>query len=378
MKIKFYICAMLFLSGSVNNSVYAQSPAYGIVATCFYCGSSGPNAFNFRIYLWSADTSYFEYSGGQYCFEVDTSIANGGNLTYQIISSDLPENLRPRNPSVIRNGSYFILNLQRNEFPDPGNGYNLTRRAVYVADMRVTTTAPTIDTPFESMNWRNLSHPDYSTKIFANVNIINTEITTPDKHYMDFMFPVELSYFTSVVNRNFITLNWSTTNEVNNSGFDIERSVINGQLFSNWKKVYFVEGNGTTTLSKYYSFTDRNLNTGTYRYRLKQIDFNGNSEFFNLTSDVNVGIPTDCSLSQNYPNPFNPTTKIDYDIPTNGKVSLILYDLSGREMSTLVNEIKTAGYYSVTFDADNLSSGIYFYRISSKDFVMTKKMMILK
>ncbi|MBK8552925.1 MAG: T9SS type A sorting domain-containing protein [Ignavibacteria bacterium] len=74
-------------------------------------------------------------------------------------------------------------------------------------------------------------------------------------------------------------------------------------------------------------------------------------------------------LGQNYPNPFNPVTKIDFDIPMNSKISLIVYDVSGREIKKLVNEIKEAGYYSVNFDGTNLASGVYLYKLEAGSFL---------
>ena len=192
------------------------------------------------------------------------------------------------------------------------------------------------------------------------------------------VLPVELASFTSTVNRKDVTLNWTTTMENNNSGFEVERSVVNG----NWSKVGFVQGNGTSTSSVDYLFIDRGLNTGKYNYRLKQIDFNGNFEYFNLSNEIGIGVPTRYDLSQNYPNPFNPTTKINYDLPRDGKVSIKLFDISGREVVTLVNNVQTAGYYTITFDGSNLSSGTYFYRISAEsdgqNFVTSKKMILIK
>ena len=89
-------------------------------------------------------------------------------------------------------------------------------------------------------------------------------------------------------------------------------------------------------------------------------------------------IPKKYELSQNYPNPFNPSTTIKFAIPKNGVVQIKLYDITGREVKSLVNEIKTAGYYSVTFNASDLSSGVYFYRIQANDFVQTKRMVLIK
>ncbi|MDZ4710927.1 MAG: T9SS type A sorting domain-containing protein [bacterium] len=101
-----------------------------------------------------------------------------------------------------------------------------------------------------------------------------------------------------------------------------------------------------------------------------------------LSNDINVEAPTSYSISQNYPNPFNPTTKIDYELPFDGRVNIILYDISGKEVSSLVNEVKTAGYFSVQLNASNLSSGTYFYKIyaqgENENFTMTKKLTVIK
>ncbi|MBK8984268.1 MAG: T9SS type A sorting domain-containing protein [Ignavibacteria bacterium] len=186
--------------------------------------------------------------------------------------------------------------------------------------------------------------------------------------------PVELASFTATTNANNVDLNWSTTSETNNAGFDIERSTEIGS----WAKIGNVAGNGTTTSAQSYTYRDKNVATGNYNYRLKQIDFNGNFEYFNLSNEVNVGIPTKFDLSQNYPNPFNPSTSINFDLPVDGKVSLKIYDMTGKEVMTLVNEVRSAGYYSVNFNASNLSSGAYFYILSADNFTATKKMMLLK
>jgi hypothetical protein len=92
----------------------------------------------------------------------------------------------------------------------------------------------------------------------------------------------------------------------------------------------------------------------------------------------NNTVPITYYLSQNYPNPFNPITKIDYNIPRDGKVKLVIYDLLGREIKTLVNEFKTIGKYSVEFNGSNLASGVYFYRIQAGDFSEVKRMILLK
>lgn len=187
--------------------------------------------------------------------------------------------------------------------------------------------------------------------------------------------PVELSAFTASVNRKDITLNWSTSEEINNSGFDLERKTVDA---TEWTKITFVQGNGNTNEPKNYTFTDKNLNAGKYNYRLKQIDFNGNFQYFTLSSEVEISVPAKFDLMQNYPNPFNPTTKIDFEIPRDGNVMMTVYDNSGKLVSTIVNEFKSAGYYTVQFTPTNLSSGVYFYKLESNGFTKIMKMTLLK
>ncbi|MBX7043391.1 MAG: Ig-like domain-containing protein [Ignavibacteria bacterium] len=190
--------------------------------------------------------------------------------------------------------------------------------------------------------------------------------------------PVELSSFTSVVSGRDAILNWSTSEEINNSGFDIERSSVAGE----WAKVGFVAGNGTTNEAKNYSFTDRGLASGSYSYRLKQIDFNGNYTYYNLSSEVVIGLPEKFDLAQNYPNPFNPSTKIGFALPLDGNVVLSVFDNSGRLVSKISEGFRTAGYYTMDFNASNLSSGVYFYKLefngSGSEFTKTMKMTVLK
>jgi len=191
--------------------------------------------------------------------------------------------------------------------------------------------------------------------------------------------PVELVNFTSAVERNNVKLNWTTSFEQNNSGFDIERKQAS---VNEWTKVTNIAGAGNTNSQINYSFNDNFLSTGKYNYRLKQVDFNGNYKYYELANEVTVGIPAQFSLSQNYPNPFNPATKINYDLPLDSKVSIKIFDLTGREISSLVNQVQPAGYHTVSFNASALSSGIYFYSINaeggSKSFVKSMKMVLIK
>ena len=187
--------------------------------------------------------------------------------------------------------------------------------------------------------------------------------------------PVELTSFIANATSGKVNLSWTTASEINNSGFEIERSFDGSSFFT----VGFVKGNGTTTEPRAYSFSDElSINgTETIYYRLKQVDFNGSFNYSDVISVV-FDIPTEFALGQNYPNPFNPTTKIKYSVPQNGLVSIVIYDLTGQEVATLLNEIKEPGNYELDFSAAGLSSGIYFYRMTANNFIQVKKMSILK
>ncbi|MBX7046209.1 MAG: T9SS type A sorting domain-containing protein [Ignavibacteria bacterium] len=191
---------------------------------------------------------------------------------------------------------------------------------------------------------------------------------------INLVVPVELQNFSSSVNNNNITLNWSTSQEQNNRGFDIERN----SFGKGWEKIGFVQGTGTTNSIKNYSYNDNGLQTGTYQYRLKQIDYNGNFKYYDLQNEVIIGAPNKFLLEQNYPNPFNPNTIINYQLAASGFVSLKVYDITGKEIAVLVNEAKQAGYYSVSFDGKNLSSGVYFYKLTAGSFTTEKKMVLVK
>ncbi len=109
--------------------------------------------------------------------------------------------------------------------------------------------------------------------------------------------------------------------------------------------------------------------------------FSNASTYSRVVTSINrnkVEIPEDFSLLQNYPNPFNPTTTINYQLPTNSVVALKVYDVLGREMATLVNERQSVGSHSVRFDANNLPSGVYFYRLDAGTYHDTKKLVLLK
>ena len=191
--------------------------------------------------------------------------------------------------------------------------------------------------------------------------------------YGEYSVPVELTSFTANAVKDGVELKWNTSTETNNQGFNIERMNSVG-VFEN---IGYVAGFGTTTEPKSYSYIDSKLETGNYTYRLKQIDFDGAYEYSNEVNVV-VELPTEYSLDQNYPNPFNPSTTIKYSIAEDGFVKLAIYNMLGEEVTTLVNATQKAGKYEVNFNASNLASGVYVYRIESANFNAVKKLMLMK
>jgi hypothetical protein len=185
--------------------------------------------------------------------------------------------------------------------------------------------------------------------------------------------PVELTSFSASVIGSNVILGWQTATELNNYGFEIERS--NNNI--NFEKIGFVQGSGNSNSDKNYSFTDKQKLSGKCYYRLKQIDNDGAYEYSKAVEAV-FELPKTFELSQNYPNPFNPSTKINYSLPVDSRVQLLVYGVTGELVRSVVDENQSAGNYTVDFDASSLSSGVYFYKIIANDYLQIKKMSILK
>jgi hypothetical protein len=196
--------------------------------------------------------------------------------------------------------------------------------------------------------------------------------------------PVELLSFSASIAANVVTLSWSTATELNNHGFEIERSSDK----TIWRIIGFREGRGTTSEPQQYSYSDilSDIASSKLYYRLKQIDFSGSFEYSDIV-EVEIA-PSVFSLSQNYPNPFNPSTTINYQLPVNSFVTLKVYDVLGNEVATLINEEKLAGEYEIEFsaiggsasggNATSLPSGVYFYKLQAGSFIEMRKMILLK
>jgi subtilisin family serine protease len=189
--------------------------------------------------------------------------------------------------------------------------------------------------------------------------------------------PVELSSFNANALNNKAVLAWLTVTETNNSGFYVERKKDN----SGWASISFIPGAGTTTELKGYTYTDENLPSGNYVYRLKQVDFDGTFSYSHEI-EVEISLPEIFILSQNYPNPFNPSTTIEFSLPVAADITINIYNALGEQVTQLLKENREAGYHKLNFDASYLPSGAYLYQIVANYqggyFSNTKKMILLK
>jgi hypothetical protein len=234
--------------------------------------------------------------------------------------------------------------------------------------------------------WRPYSGANPKTKYFYVNAGVALELTIAANYTYfvalpEIILPVELSSFTAAGQGRDINLTWSTKTEVNSSAFQVERTV---QGTQNWIKVGQVAASGNSNSPKEYGFTDKKLNSGKYSYRLKMVDNDGSFDYSSLV-EVEVSLPKEYAISQNYPNPFNPTSRIDYQLPFDSKVSLELYGITGEKVATIINGEFAAGYYTAEINASayNLASGVYIYRMNAagennQNFVQVKKLMLTK
>ncbi len=179
------------------------------------------------------------------------------------------------------------------------------------------------------------------------------------------VLPVELTSFTAAAVKNTILLHWATATERNNFGFDVERSA-NPGVNAEWKTIGFVQGSGNSSAPKQYRFVDKAAASGTHSYRLKQIDNDGQYEYSPVIEAVTAA-PASIALHQNFPNPFNPSTTITFELAARSSVTLRIFDVLGREQATVVQGVLEAGVHAAAFDAKDLASGAYVYRLEISD-----------
>ncbi len=186
--------------------------------------------------------------------------------------------------------------------------------------------------------------------------------------------PVELVSFSGSLRNDVIHLNWETATEVDNYGFEVERKTAK----SDWMKIGFIDGHGTSNSPKYYSFSDNSILPGEkYLYRLKQIDGDGSCTYSNIIA-ISASAIGGYTLEQNYPNPYNPETVIRFALPVPGDIRLEVFNVNGEKVATLTDGFREAGVHSVIFRADGMASGVYLYSLVTGDKKLTQKMILLR
>jgi photosystem II stability/assembly factor-like uncharacterized protein len=283
------------------------------------------------------------------CFINNTGYYNAGSILGK--STDAGETWQESNPGIDMEKIFFI---------NENTGFASSARP----DVYKTTNG--------GMNWNLI----YTYNLFDGVvtiqftDSINGFITTYTNllkttnggynwvRYPSPNFNVFSSSYMLNENTGFVTCNGGYIIKTTNSG-------------QNW--IY--QNSGTTYNLNYIYFLDSNVGYTVGQYGIILKTTNGGSVWVNNQTGK---IPDEYFLYQNYPNPFNPNTNIKYQITNNKLVVLRVYDILGKEVSTLVNEKQSPGMYEVTFDGSNFASGIYFYRIQAGDFVQVKKMVMIK
>lgn len=220
-------------------------------------------------------------------------------------------------------------------------------------------TAPStlvIDTIFATVNRGNPAYGHISRWNFMP----NKPIIVNDP------LPIKLEYFTSVLINNTVKLNWKTADEINNSGFEIYRNNF---------KIGFVKGKNYGSL---YNYTDNNLLSGTYYYKIRQIDYNGNYEEFEPNiNPIEIKAPNKIDFTI-YPNPFNSVTRLRYTLKRAAVLKINIYNINGKLIKRIYDGYKSEGYYEHSINDEEMSSGVYILKIQIEDFNKSVKLVVLK
>jgi hypothetical protein len=400
MKHKFLLSAILVLlvfglytpvSRSQDNG---SNPTVTITLANYMQLANDPKHFQFDVYLLRTGPNPLVLFNCQFGFQINQAIKGAGVITAawkpgssELVAANLPfvaPAISGTTPLHINCG----LSTQANEWVSTiisNQGLGTRVGTLIVSN---TVNFPATQTP--NIAW---SASGVMSKVFCFVggNGVNTNGVGVDMKanglqtqapitIANGMLPVELSSFTSASQGRTVVLNWSTKTEKNSNRFDVERSLVTN---GTWSTVASVQASVLSNSTKNYSYSDTKLQSGKYQYRLKMVDNDGTFSYSSVEA-AEVSIPKDFAVSQNYPNPFNPTTKIDYQVPTDAKVIMEVYNIAGQKVTELVNQDMSAGYYTIDFGASKLSSGVYIYRVIAVDkatgnnFSSIKKMMLLK
>ena len=393
MKSKILFSAMFVLLFSLLYvpASYSQSPTFNFVL-------SNDTWDNHTIYtvditVVSTDVAPIEFATGSFALIFNASALNGGTVTAAWVAGSSQLTNTAQIPGILpisNSGSSKLIRINGKVPPGTGNGSLLgLAPGTRIGTLKLTNSVDFVVIDPNSINIApatvyppnlNVYIAGINTDIWANGTIIKN-LSSP-------LLPVELSTFESNVNGREVNLNWETKTEANSNRYEVERALANTKDATlNWTSIGTVKAAGSSSSSRKYSYTDKNLQSGKYLYRLKMIDFDGSYKYSGVVENE-ISLPKNFELSQNYPNPFNPSTRINYNIPFDSRVTLDVYNITGERMGQIVNEEQSAGYYTVSFSSSalnrSIASGVYIYKINAVDkstgniFTSIKKMMLLK
>ena len=226
----------------------------------------------------------------------------------------------------------------------------------------------------------DISTQPFSQSVAASGSSSIFYATLASTSLSDNPLPVELISFAITAVDEGVKLKWETASEVENAGFIVSRSRFRDGGFeelASYRTHEALVGKGTSATGGKYEWLDKSklLPGETYYYKLEDVDFNG---VIHTVEVKEFTMPKEYSLSQNYPNPFNPSTVIEFNLRLPGRTVLEVYNVLGQRVMTVVDGELSAGSYRYQVNLSGLASGMYLYRLRSRDFVATKKMLLIK
>ena len=330
--------------------------------------SKGLVQFRPRVALVSSTSTYIT---GPVVAGIGVNIASGGNGA--IVQDSDGSSLAPEDYIILAyNADMEIIGswiAEDNDYPQDDAGGTIMVHGWRLAICALCDQ----DVTFEA--WDPVNWPGSGSAFMSDVvtNACYNASADPYEVPIDVILPVEFAGLEAIAGDGSVTLEWATASETNNARFDIVRD---GRV------VGTVNGAGMNPARSEYEWTESGLDNGvTYTYTLKAIGSSGAEQVLATASAMptfDAATVTEYALHQNYPNPFNPTTAIRFDLVESQFVTLTVFNVMGQEVATLVNGTMNAGAHVVSFDAANLPSGVYIYKIEAGAFAATKKMLLMK
>jgi len=363
----------------------------------------GHMVFEVDIIVLSTDAAPIELAAITTGLQISDTSRNGGTITASYVAgssqltntTQIPTAFNATATTVVDGHTVRLIKIAAKTPPAVGNGSMLSNVApgTRIGRLRLVNTVDWVIVPSNnSINiipiGQTVGYPSALNAYVAGTNVNIWSSGTIVKNLTGPLLPVELTSFVSNVSGRQIDLNWETKTEVNARQFEIQRSIVSTKDATvTWVSVGVIPAAGTSTTPRKYSYTEKNLQAGKYQYRIKMVDNDGSYKL-SAVVETEIALPKNFELSQNYPNPFNPSTRINYSIPFDSRVTLEVYNITGERMGQIVNEEQSAGYYTVNFSSStlnrNIASGVYIYKINAVDkstgnaFTSIKKMMLLK